>query len=235
MKNKAFISGLRDGIPICAGYFAVSFAVGITAKNAGMDITSATLMSFLNLTSAGQAAAIALIAAGTTVTELALTQLIINARYLLMSCSLSQRLDADIPLYHRFLIAFGVTDEIFGIASAYPGRLQPSYCYGAIAVALPGWCVGTAFGVLFGSVLPSSVVHALSVALYGMFLAIIVPKMKEDRVVAVLVPACMAASLLMSVLPFLRNISSGFRIVIITVFASGIAAVLHPIPEADDV
>lgn len=233
--KQEYIRGLRHGIPIGTGYFAVSFAIGITAKNAGMNVFAATLMSLLNLTSAGQAAGISLIAAATTtVAELALTQLIINARYFLMSCSLSQRLVPETPFYHRFFVAFGVTDEIFGISSAHQGRLVPAYSYGAMSVAIPGWCAGTALGVLFGEILPTLAVNALSVALYGMFIAIIIPTTRRSRTVAVLVAASMAASYAMSVLPVVSGISSGFRIIIITVVAAGIAAWLCPVKEGQN-
>ena len=229
-RKRVYLRGLRDGFPIGAGYFAVSFAVGITAKNAGLTVCAATVMSLLNLTSAGQAAAISLIAVGTTAAELALTQLVINARYFLMSCALSARLAPQTSFFHRFLVAFGVTDEIFGIASAYPGQLSPYYCYGAMSAAIPGWCAGTALGVLFGNVLPALVVDALSVALYGMFIAIIVPNTRKNRAVAVLVVCSMAASWLMSILPVIRTVSPGFRIIIITICAAGAAAVLCPVP-----
>lgn len=232
-RKQVYLHGIRDGAPIGAGYFAVSFAVGITARGAGIDALAATVMSLLNLTSAGQAAAITVIAAGTTVAEIALTQLIINARYFLMSCALSQRLAPDLPFYHRFAVAFGVTDEIFGIASAYPGYLDPFYSYGALSLAVPGWCAGTALGVLFGSVLPAIVVDALSVALYGMFIAVIIPETRESRAVAVLVVCSMAASCVMSLAPVMRDISEGFRIIIVTVLAAGIAAAVHPQEDSD--
>ena len=233
-KNKTeFLRGLRDGMPIGAGYFAVSFALGISAASAGMSAFSAALMSFLNVTSAGEAAAITLIKAGTTVAELVLTQLIINARYFLMSCSLSQKLAGDVPLYHRFAVAFGVTDEIFGICSTVHGKLDPMYSYGAMAIALPAWTLGTALGVVFGSALPKAIVSALGLALYGMFVAIIIPGAKRSRAVAMLITVSMALSAAFAYIPVLSGVSQGFRIIIITVLCSAGAAAAAPRTEDD--
>ena len=232
--RQEYIRGIRHGVPIGLGYFAVSFAIGITAKKAGMTVYEATFMSLLNLTSAGQAAAITLISAGTYIAELALTQLIINARYFLMSCSLAQKVSADTPFYHRLFVAFGVTDEIFGISVAQPGYMEPAYNYGAMSVAIPGWCIGTALGVIFGEILPPMVVNCLSVALYGMFIAIIIPPTKKSRAVGVVVAVSMVLSYLMTVLPVVKEISSGFRIIIITVAVAAVAAVLAPVEDSHE-
>lgn len=232
--RQEYIRGIRHGVPIGLGYFAVSFAIGITAKKAGMTVYEATLMSLLNLTSAGQAAAITLISAGTYIAELALTQLIINARYFLMSCSLAQKVSQGTPFYHRLLVSFGVTDEIFGISIAQPGHLKPAYNYGAMSVAIPGWCLGTALGVIFGEILPPMAVNCLSVALYGMFIAIIIPPTKKSRAVGVIVAVSMALSYIMTVLPVVKDISSGFRIIIITVTVAAVAAILAPLEEGHE-
>ncbi len=229
--KQEYIRGIRHGVPIGLGYFAVSFAVGITAKKAGMTVYEATLMSLMNLTSAGQAAAITLISVGTYIAELALTQLIINARYFLMSCSLAQKVGGDTPFYHRFFVAFGVTDEIFGISVAQSGRLRPAYNYGAMSVAIPGWCLGTALGVIFGEILPPMVVNCLSVALYGMFIAIIIPPAGKSRAIGVIVAVSMALSYIMTVLPMVKEISSGFRIIIITVSVAAVAAIFAPVED----
>ena len=191
-------------------------------------------MSLLNLTSAGQAAAITLISVGTYIAELALTQLIINARYFLMSCSLAQRISPETPFYHRLLVAFGVTDEIFGISIAEQGYLKPAYNYGAMSVAIPGWCMGTALGVIFGEILPPMIVGCLSVALYGMFIAIIIPPAKKSVTVGVVVIVSMLLSYLMTVLPVVREISSGFRIIIITVAVAAVAAVAAPVEDSHE-
>lgn len=232
--RQEYIRGVRHGVPIGLGYFAVSFAIGITAKKAGMTVYEATLMSLFNLTSAGQAAAITLIGVGTYIAELALTQLIINARYFLMSCSLSQKVSANTPFFHRLLVAFGVTDEIFGISVAQKGYLKPAYNYGAMSVAIPGWCLGTALGVIFGEILPPMIVNCLSVALYGMFIAIIIPPTRKSRAVGGIVIVSMALSYVMSVLPLLKEISSGFRIIIITVAVAAVAAAVAPVEDADE-
>ena len=232
MKHKqSFLSGLWNGIPIALGYLAVSFAVGINARNVGMSVWQAALLSLTNVTSAGEAAGISMIAAGTTYFELAVTQIVINIRYLLMSCSLSQRIAPETSLLHRLLMSFGVTDEIFGIASAGIGRLDPFFMYGAFCVAIPGWTIGTFLGALLGSVLPTRLVSALSVALYAMFIAIVIPPTRTSRALAVLVPVSMLASWIFSVLPGLREVSEGFRIIILTVVIAGCAAFLFPNQE----
>ena len=160
--------------------------------------------------------------------------LVANARYLLMSCSLSQKLSPKTGLLHRMLIGFDVTDEIFGVSMAFPGKLNPFYTYGVIAVALPGWSLGTCLGVLCGNVLPPSVVSALSVGLYGMFLAIIIPPARKNKIIAGLIVISMLLSFCFAKLPVLSSLSSGIRIIILTVFISGIAALLFPIQEESD-
>lgn len=146
----------------------MAFTLGIAARSAGLTAFQGFLASLLNNASAGEYAGFTLIAAGAAYWEVALMTLITNARYLLMSCALSQKFAPDTPLRHRFLVGYDVTDEIFGIAIARPGSLDPYYNYGAMLVAMPGWAVGTALGILAGDVLPLRVVSALSVALYGM-------------------------------------------------------------------
>lgn len=174
-KKKWFSHGLKDGVPIGLGYFAVAFTLGIAAKNIGMTAAQATAMSLTNLTSAGEFAALGIISAGASYGEMALTQLIINLRYCLMSCSLSQKIDPAAGIGHRLLTAFGVTDEIFGVSMGTKGRLSPFYSYGIMTAAVPGWTLGTLVGVISGSVLPGRILSALSVALYAMFIAVIIP------------------------------------------------------------
>lgn len=226
-----FKKGMQHGIPISLGYLAVSFTLGIAAKNAGMTAFQATITSMLVNASAGQFAGFTLIAAQAGYLEMAVMILVANARYLLMSCSLSQKLSPDTKFFHRLLIGFDVTDEIFGVSMAYPGKLNPFYTYGVIVVALPGWALGTCLGVLCGNVLPASVVSALSVGLYGMFLAIIIPPARKNKIIAGLVVISMLASFIFSKLPVLSSVSSGIRIIILTVVISGIAAVLFPVKE----
>ncbi len=229
--KKSFFKGIKDGIPIGLGYFAVSFSFGILAVGGGLSIWQAVLISLVNLTSAGQFAGLEIMIAGGTYWEMALTQLIINLRYSLMSFSLSQKLRRDVPWAHRFGVAFGVTDEIFAISAGQPGKVHPAYNYGAMCVAIPGWTLGTLFGAVLGSVLPGFILSALSVALYGMFIAIIIPPAKKNRLVLCVVLAAMGISTLFAVVPVLKKVSSGFVIIITTVLVAGTAAVLHPVEE----
>lgn len=229
-----FKKGMQHGIPISLGYLAVSFTLGIAAKNAGMTAFQATITSMLVNASAGQFAGFTLIAAQASYLEMAVMILVANARYLLMSCSLSQKLSPDTKFFHRLLIGFDVTDEIFGVSMAYPGKLNPFYTYGVIVVALPGWALGTCLGVLCGNILPANVVSALSVGLYGMFLAIIIPPARKNKIIAGLVVVSMLASFIFSKLPMLSSVSSGIRIIILTVVISGIAAVLFPVKKEND-
>lgn len=229
-ENKiSFRHGARDGCPIALGYFAVAFTLGIAARNAGLSALQALIASALNNASAGEYAGFSLIAAGSTYLETAIMTLVVNARYLLMSCALSQKLKPETPLRHRMLIAYDVTDEIFGICVAQPGHLNPWYAYGAIVVAIPGWALGTYFGVIMGNVLPTRVVSALSVGLYGMFLAIIIPPSRSNRVIAGLVAAGFTTSFLASRLALFQNISTGAKTIALTIALALIAAVLFPV------
>lgn len=231
-----FQKGMKDGVPIALGYFAVSFSLGIQAKQIGVSAVAATMMSLTNLTSAGEAAALTLIAANAPYLEMAISQFVINIRYMLMSCALSQKLDPGMPFFHRFFISFGVTDEIFGISIGLPGKLDPFYSYGAMALAIPGWTVGTCLGVVMGNILPQRIVNALSIALYGMFVAIFIPPAKEDKHVAMAVIAAMLGSLACTALPYVNRMSAGTRMIVLTVLISLIAAVLFPIdlPETEE-
>lgn len=233
-RKTQYLRGVRDGMPIAIGYFAVAFALGIKATAAGLAAWESALLSFLNVTSAGEAAGIALLGVGTTYVELAFTQLVINIRYLLMSCSLSQKLAPETGILHRLLVGYGVTDEIFGISVATEGALSPYYSYGAISVAVPGWTLGTLLGAVMGSILPTRVVAALGVALYAMFLAIILPPARKSRVIAGLVAVSAAASagltLLCSTLQ-LTWFTEGFRIIALTLVISLAAALLFPVAE----
>ena len=233
MKYKYFRKGMQDGIPIALGYFAVSFTFGMAAVTGGLTIGQAVLISMTNLTSAGQFAGLGIIVAMGSYWEMAMTQLIINLRYCLMSFSLSQKLEKEGSPLHRFLVAFGVTDEIFGVSAAQPGKVSPYYNYGAMSIAIPGWVLGTLAGAVLGNVLPDSVTNALSVAIYGMFLAIIIPPAKIDAAVLKIVIAAMAVSALFAVVPVLNQVSSGFVIIITTVLVAGLAAYFFPIKEQE--
>lgn len=230
-KAQNFRAGLRDGLPICFGYFAVSFAFGIQAAGIGLSIPEAAVISAANLTSAGQFAALGIIAAGASFLELAFTQLVINLRYFLMSCALSQRLAPEMPFAHRFGIAYGMTDEIFAVSCSQAAPISPYYSYGLIAAAVPGWVLGTTFGAAAGNILPGVLTNALGIALYGMFIAIVVPPAKENRVIAGVAVLAMAVSAVFTFAPYLESISSGFRIILVTLLVAGGAAWLFPIPD----
>lgn len=230
-RSRAFLEGLHDGIPIGLGYFAVAFSLGIICRSSGLSVLQGFLASLLNNTSAGEFAAITLIGAGAGYVEIALVTLIANARYLLMSCALSQRFAEGTPFVHRLGVAFAVTDELFGIAIARPGMLNPWYYYGAMAVAIPGWSSGTALGIIAGSELPARLVSALSVALYGMFLAVIIPPARQSRVILTVVAVSFAASLIANYWPLLAALSGGTRTILLTAAISAAAALLHPVRQ----
>ena len=231
-KKNYFLQGMRDGMPVCLGYFAVSFAFGIQAVGIGLSVFESAVLSAANVTSAGQFAALGIIAAGASYIELAFTQLIINLRYFLMSCALSQCISPKMSLWHRLGIAYGVTDEIFALSAAQPVPLSPYYNYGMIAVAIPGWILGTLFGAVAGNILPGILTNALGVALYGMFVAIVVPPAKKNRVIAGAALLAMALSALFTYAPLLKEISSGFRIILITVAVSALAALFFPVEDS---
>ena len=234
-RRSVYFEGLRDGFPIGLGYFAVSFSLGIAARNAGLTVAQGLLSSLLCNASAGEYALFTLIGSGAACVEIALATLIINARYLLMSCALSQRMSPDMPFYHRFFIGFDVTDELFGITIARPGCVEPRYFYGAMTASIPMWAAGTALGIFMGNLLPARIVSALSVALYGMFLAIIIPPARKDRVVAALVLLSFVLSFACSYLPGVAALSDGTRTILLTVLISGAAAVLFPVPVQEEV
>ena len=228
-----FRQGLRDGLPIGLGYFAVAFSLGITAKNAGVSPFQGFLMSLLTNASAGEYAGITLIAAGSTYLEMAIMILVANARYLLMSCAMSQRMHPDCPWYHRPLMAYDITDELFAIAISREAYWHPYYTYGAVLSAAPFWAVGTALGCIAGNLMPLRVISALSVALFGMFLAVIVPAARKDKVIAGLVTICFVVSYVAYHLPALAAISSGTKTILLTVVISAVAAVLFPHKEEE--
>lgn len=234
LSNYTFVRGMRDGIPICLGYFAVSFALGIAGRGVGMNAVQAFVMSLTMVASAGQFAAITLIGAGAGIIEMITTTVVVNLRYLLMSCSLTQKLSPETKLLHRLALSYCMTDEIFGLSISVDGFLRPVYTYGITVISVSGWCLGTVLGVVAGNILPALVTNALGVAMYGMFLAIIIPPAKENHFLGALVAVSMAASGLFSILPYLKAISSGFRVIILTILIAGIAAVIHPIEEPSD-
>lgn len=226
-----FRKGLTHGIPIALGYFSVSFGFGIMAVKSGLTALNAIIISLTNLTSAGQAAGVEIIAAGGAFIEMAVTQFVINLRYSLMGLSLSQKLDKSFTSIHRMIAAFGITDEIFAMASSQKEKLVPQYMYGLISVSALGWTSGTAAGAIAGNILPAAVTAAMGILLYGMFIAIIVPAARNSR--KDLIVICFAAAFSMLFRYLLPEVSFGFAIIISSVAASVIGAVLFPIELAE--
>ena len=231
LDKSAFYEGLRDGIPIGLGYFAVAFSLGIAYRNAGITAFQGFLTSITNATSAGQFAAVSIIASNASYFEMALTTLIINARYFLMSAALSQKISPKMPFFHRFIFGAAVTDELFGINIGRPGYLNPYYYYGAALAAVPSWATGTAVGIIAGNMLPSRIVSALAVALYGMFLAVIIPPARKHKIIFALVLCSFIASLVANLWAPLAELSGGTRIIVLTVTISAIAAYFFPADE----
>ena len=231
MNKKAFLDGIRDGIPICLGYLAVSFSLGIAMRSAGLTSFQGFLFSATSVASAGEYAAVQVIQAAGSYLEIAIVTLIANMRYLLMSASLSQRFKPNTNLIERLLVGYGITDEIFGITINRDKYIEPSYNYGAILIAIPGWAIGTSLGIIAGNILPTRIVSALAVALFGMFLAIIIPAAKKDKIVMYLVIFSFIISFIFDYLPFTKNISSGTKVIIITIFLSTVAAYFFPIKK----
>lgn len=226
--------GLRHGLPIALGYLSVSFAFGIQATSLGLSPLQAVMISFFNVTSAGQLAGLQLMATGAGLAEMALTQLTINLRYALMSLSLSQKLDSGMTLPHRLLLSFCNTDEVFVVASQQPGKVGRAYLYGLTNGPFLGWVLGTLLGALAGGVLPAAVTEALGIAIYGMFIAIILPPFRRSREVRVVVLVAVAMSCLISLWPALSLISDGFRIILCAVVASALGAWLMPRPFEEE-
>ena len=233
MNSNAFKAGLKDGIPIGLGYFAVSFSLGIIAKKADLTAIEGFFASLFGLASAGEYVVFVLMAAKASYLEVFIVSLITNARYLLMSCALSQKFDEKTGLLHRLGVGFGVTDEVFGITIARPGKVTPAYNYGALLTCGIPWALGTSLGIIAGEILPLRVVSALSVSLYGMFVAIFIPPARKDKFVAALIVVCFTLSYLFSVLPALSSISSGTRTIILTVAISSLAAIIKPVKDEE--
>ena len=233
MNRASFIRGLRHGIPIALGYLSVSFAFGIQAVGAGLTPLQAVLISMTNVTSAGQLAGIQLMAAQAPLVEMALTQLTINLRYALMGLSLSQKLDRDMNTVRRMIFSFCNTDEIFAVASGQPGKVGHWYLYGLMFLPYFGWALGTLLGAVAGTLLPVFVTQALGIAIYGMFLAIILPPARSQKPVRVVVLLSAALSVGFHYLPGLKSIPAGYTIIVCAVTASCVGAALFPVGEED--
>jgi predicted branched-subunit amino acid permease len=224
---------MKAGIPISLGYFAVSIALGIAAKKAGLTSFQAALTSLLINASAGEYAGFTLIAAHAAYIEVAVMEAVANARYLLMSAALSQKLEEKTNMWQRLLLGFTVTDEIFGVSVAIDGKLSPFFTYGTFVVATAGWTSGTFVGAILGEVLPVSLISALGVGLYGMFISVFIPEAKKNKIVAALVLISFVASFAFAKLPVVSDIPEGIRIILLTVVISLGAALLFPIKERE--
>lgn len=231
MLGYTFRKGLIDGIPIGIGYLSVAFAFGIFTVASGLRITDALLISMTTVTSAGQLAAVPIMAACGSLSELAISQLVINLRYSLMSISLSQKLDGTVRLLDRFIIAFVNTDEVFAVASMQKEKVGRQYLYGLILMPYIGWSLGTLLGAVAGDVLPAMLTSALGIAIYGMFIAIVLPAARASRATACCVVIAAVLSCVFRYVPFLSHISGGFVIIVCAVIAAGIMAAVAPIPQ----
>lgn len=223
-----YFEGLRGGLPIALGYLSVSFTFGITAVTMGIPPLAAILISMTNLTSAGQVAGIGIIAAHGGLIEMAMAQLIINMRYALMSLSLSQKLDSRYGMFHRITTSFGITDEVFAVASGREGTVSSTYMYGLITLPYIFWAAGTAGGALLGGILPDFLKSALGIAIYGMFIAIVIPPAKKSVGVTVTALAAAGLSCALYYIPCFGEISSGVSVIICTVIAAAAGALFFP-------
>jgi len=230
MSQLSFRSGLKAGVPIGLGYLSVSFAFGMMARSGGLPLWITVLISMTNLTSAGQLAGLGILLTSASVTEMILAQFIINLRYALMALSLSQKLDRSVRVLDRFLLSFGITDEIFAVASSNE-RVGRRYLFGLIVIPYLGWTLGTLLGGIAGDILPATMTSALGIAMYAMFLAIIIPPSKRFRPVLKVCILSVMISCLMHYLPIFRVISDGFIIIICAVIAAGFGAIFFPIQE----
>lgn len=235
MSNKTstytFRNGVSDSIPIGLGYLSVSFGFGVAAATGGLSPLVAIIISLTNMTSAGQVAGVGVIMAMGGLVEMALTQLTINLRYSLMSISLSQKLDASFHLLHRAVCGFGMTDEVFAVASSKKGSIGPQYMYGLILLPYLSWSLGTALGALAGSLLPDSLKSALGIAIFGMFVAIVLPDAKKSFGVALTSLISAAISCALYYIPIFSSIGSGFSIIICALAASALVAAWYPIKD----
>lgn len=232
MKNRSdLLIGMKDGLPICLGYLSVSFAFGMLARQSGLPIWTAVLISMSNVTSAGQFAGLNLILNQGTYIELAMTTLIINLRYSLMSLSLSQKIGEHMGNRERAAISFGVTDEIFAVSMQHKAKLSPAYFAGVILVPYFGWALGTFLGAYASNMMSPALSSALGIAIYGMFLAIIIPPCRSMKSIRYVLCIAIALSLAFRFLPLLNQITSGWVIIIVTIVASALAALRYPVKQ----
>lgn len=228
-----FNKGLKDGIPVALGYFSVSIAFGLMAIENECSALEAVLISVTNLTSAGQFAGVTVLAAMGTYVEMAMTQLVINSRYSLMAISLSQKVDEKFRGVWKWLLGFAITDEIFAVAIGHDGSISKEYFSGLISLPILGWSAGTLFGAVLGNIMPEIITTSLGIALYGMFIAVVVPKARENRHVLITVILAIIISTVIRYVPVFSGISAGFAIIISAVIASVAGAIFFPVKEAE--
>ena len=231
--KSVFKIGMKDGIPIALGYFAVALALGIVAKNAGVTVLQGFFSSLITISASGEYAGFAMMADKAPYIELAIMTFIINARYILMSLTLSQKFHESTSLIHRAIIGFFVTDELFAITAARKGYINPYYTYGAALIAAPAWALGTGIGIVMGNILPGAVVSALSVALFGMFLALTVPAAKNDKIIFSVIIISYTASYVFPMIPAFSGISDGMKAIILTIIIASVYSVLFPREEGN--
>ena len=233
--NKLFMKGVKHGLPIGLGYLSVSFAFGAQCTSSGLTVLQALLISMTNLTSAGQLAGLQVMVSQATLLsgliEMALTQFIINLRYALMGLSLSQKLGPTMNTPRRMFFSFSNTDEIFAVASAQPEKLHHHYLYGLMVMPYIGWSLGTLLGAAAGEILPEFVTNALGIAIYGMFIAIVIPPARKEKAVAVVALIAIAISVAFRYVPGLNTVSGGFVVIICAVVAATVGAVLFPVKD----
>ena len=230
-KRHLFQRGMKNGLPIGIGYFAVSFSLGIIMRNSGISPLEGLVMSLLNNTSAGEAAAVSIIASGGSYIEMAINQAVINIRYFLMSAALTVHISSSLSIPRRALIGFDITDEIFASLISQKKPVSEYFAWGLAVSTIPMWAAGTMLGIIFGDILPLSIVNALSVALYAMFIAVVIPPAKKDRKILAIVIVSMLSSFVFT-LPFLSShISDGVKIIILTLVISALAAIIWPVKE----
>lgn len=232
--KSAYLHGLRNGIPICLGYLSVSVTFGLMCTENNLPFWVAVLISMTNLTSAGQFAGTALIISGGSLFEIGLTTFVINIRYLLMSLSLSQKIDPAMPVPQRLVMSFGVTDEIFGVSMQHKGQIPFMYFLGLLTLPFWGWASGTLIGAVAVSLLPDMVRSALGIAIYGMFLAVIIPPARTERALAWVIAIAAGISCVFYYLPVLNQLSSGWVIIICAIAASSFAALKWPVKDEEE-
>ena len=213
--------GVRDGLPIGLGYLSVSFTFGILAVSKGLSWIQATLISLFNVTSAGQVAGLGIMTAAGGILAMIISQVVINLRYSLMGIALSQKADKSMTPLLRMILAFAITDEIFGVAVSKKNEFGAKYFFGLTILPILGWTAGTAIGALLGQVFPPFLTNALAIGIYGMFVSIVMPKAKHDKVILTSSILSCIVSVLLFYIPFLsEHITSGFAIIIAAVAAA---------------